>query len=362
MSNWRQASPIYAPQGSRQLNEKLHWELAGLSNGLQSLLGDNLQALILGGGYGRGEGGVVSVHGEEGLYNDLDLFLVVGNKKRASRTVLEPVLERAQARLGIEVDVSRPLTVEDITGWRRELRWHDLLHGHVVVSGPEDILHKNAPAWVTGPPAAIEASRLMLNRGAGLLWSLRVVRGLEPAPDADFIRRNYFKALLGIGDALLLVHGGYESSYSGRLDAFRSLVGRHPEISTLNLVGSYEAALEFRFRPDATAAVISASRLRTASSRWGRAWLYVESMRTARRWESHEQYASWKGIREKHQHTPRAILRNFAQNVTLREFSGRYPREVLYRELPSLLGLSQAGPANWAKGSEAFLRVWRRFN
>ncbi len=357
-----QASQSYAPQGSRKLNEKLHRELASLSDGLKSLLGDNLQALILGGGYGRGEGGVVTVDGEECLYNDLDLFLVVRNKRKASRTELAPILEQAQARLGIEVDLSRPLTVEDISQWRTELRWHDLLHGHVVVSGPEDILHRNAPDWVGGPPALIEASRLMLNRGAGLLWSLRVIRGLEPAPDADFVRRNYFKVLLGIGDALLLINGAYVSSYSRRLDAFLALVSRRPDISALNPVDAYKAALEFRSQPDAISASISESRLITAASRWIMAWLYVESTRTAYRWKSPDHYASWKGIRERCQHTPRTLLRNFAHNLTLGELSGRYPREKLYRELPSLLGFSRTGPASWSESSEAFLRVWRRFD
>ncbi len=353
---------IYAPQGSQQLNGKLQRELARLAGELKDLLGNNLHALILGGGYGRGEGGFVTVDGEERLYNDLDLFLVVRDKKRVAMTALGPVLEDAQARLGIEVDLSRPLTVKDITRWRPELRWHDLLHGHVVVSGPEDILLRNAPTSVTGPPATIEASRLMLNRGAGLLWSLRVIRGLESAPDQDFVRRNYFKSLLGMGDALLLIHGAYVSSYSRRFDAFEALAGRHPEISELDLAGSYEAALEFRLRPDARTARTSGSHLRSAASRWGQAWLHVESTRTSRRWESHEQYASWTGIRERHQHTPWALLRNIAQNATLKEFSGRYARERLYRELPSLLGLSRTRPTKWAQNSDAFLRVWQRFN
>ena len=353
---------IYAPQGSQQLNGRLHLELARLSDGLKGLLGDNLHALILGGGYGRGEGGVVTVDGEDRPYNDLDLFLVVGDKKRAARTEMGPVLEDAQARLGIEVDLSRPLTVKDITRWRPELRWHDLLHGHVVVSGPEDILLRNAPTSVTGRPATIESSRLMLNRGAGLLWSLRVIRGLEPAPDADFIRRNYFKTLLGIGDALLLVHGAYVSSYSRRLEAFEALANRHPEISDLDLGGAYEAALEFRSRPDDCTARIFTRHVGAAISLWGQTWLHVESVRTSRRWESHEQYASWRGIRERRQHTPWALLRNFAQNATRKELSGRYARESLYRDLPSLLGLSWADPTAWPQTSDAYLRVWQRFN
>lgn len=362
MMDTHPTSPVYAHQGSRELNAKLHRELAVVADGLRGILGDNLQALILGGGYGRGEGGVVTVGGRELLYNDLDLFLVVRNKKRASHTAMGTVLEDSKARLGIDVDLSRPLSVKDITRWRPELRWHDLLHGHVVVSGPRDILHRNAPDSVTGPPAAIEASRLMLNRGAGLLWSLRVMRGLEPAPDADFVRRNHFKALLGIGDAVLLVHGAYVPSCSDRLEAFEALEDRNPEVWDLHLGASYRAALEFRSRPDATRSNISEKRLRATAWRWGGGWLHVEAARTARRWESHDAYAAWRGIRERRQHTPRAILRNIVQNATLKQISGRHPREKLYRSLPGLLGLSRTDPTTWPRRSAAFLRVWRRFN
>ena len=55
--------------------------------------------------------------------------------------------------------------------------WYDLLNGHIVIKGPSDILSAHAPAALKKTLPVIEATRLVLNRGAGLLWALRVVRG-----------------------------------------------------------------------------------------------------------------------------------------------------------------------------------------
>ena len=82
-----------------------------------------------------------------------------------------------------------------------------------------------APSALHEPLPAIEGARLLLNRGAGLLWAMRVVQGHESPPDVDFVRRNYWKCALALGDALLIAHQRYSTPYSGRDEAFSQLVG-----------------------------------------------------------------------------------------------------------------------------------------
>src|ERR1700737_1678620 len=79
----------YARQGSAEFNVRMHEWLTALSSEVRGVLGENLIALVLGGGYGRGEGGVLRVSGEERPYNDLDFTLIVRRKGSFSAAALE---------------------------------------------------------------------------------------------------------------------------------------------------------------------------------------------------------------------------------------------------------------------------------
>ena len=70
----------YAGHASAAFNTRMQTWLTALSGDVRQALGENLTALVLGGGYGRGEGGVLLVSGEERPYNDLDLILIVRRK------------------------------------------------------------------------------------------------------------------------------------------------------------------------------------------------------------------------------------------------------------------------------------------
>ena len=70
-----------------------------------------LTAVVLGGGYGRGEGGVCRTAQGDRLYNDLDLFVFSDGAsrndcRRISRELTE-IAERWTPRLGVAVDISR---------------------------------------------------------------------------------------------------------------------------------------------------------------------------------------------------------------------------------------------------------------
>lgn len=353
----------YATHASEAFNRRLHEVILEFTAEVEAALGDNLVALLLGGGYGRGEGGVVVLDGEEAPYNDLDFTLVVGSKRLLNMALLEALSKRYASRLKIHVDFSLPLTVRNIQQWPHVLMWHDLLNGHMVLSGPEDLLEKNAPAGLRGPLPAIEGSRLLLNRGAGLLWAMRVARGVEPPEDGDFIRRNYFKCALAAGDALLIGFGRYASPYRGRDRLLDKLSDDEPRVLSIGLNALYKEALRFKFSPDRLPGEAPGpQRLEEIARLWGEAFLLVEQVRTGRDWHSLGEYENWPGIRESLQHTPLHLLRNLVRNRQVGKWDWRYPRERLFRSLPTLLGLTGHCVKAWEVASDEFLTIWKRFN
>jgi hypothetical protein len=351
----------YVRNGSEAFNARLDAVLKRLSKDLAAALGDGLEALVLGGGYGRGEGGMVVRNGEEHPYNDLDLLLVV-KRHGVPLDAAHPVTERYAKELGIEVDLSRPVTIADIENWPPWLMWHEFVQGHTVLYGPSDILTGHAPKRVLGPPPAIEALRLLLNRGAGLLWARRVAAGIDPPMDPDFVRRNAHKCAMALGDALTVVHRRHVTAYEGRDLRIAALVHELGLSFSFDLPALYAEALRFRFRPDqASDAPWEELRLRTLARQWAEVLLHVEGVRTGMAWESVSAYCAWSGIREQEMNTCRAIVKNGARNLSAGRLSLRHPREALYRRLPALL-LAGTDTPGWAEKSGLFLALWRRFN
>jgi hypothetical protein len=354
---------IYAHHASAAFNARLDATLQRLVTDIGQAVGPGLLAVILGGGYGRGEGGVVWVDGQECPYNDLDLTLVLTHRGRLPQAALAALRERYSRELGIEVDVGRPLTPDDIRSWPAKLMWFDLLHGHLVLRGPADLLQTLAPECLRRPLPAIEATHLLLNRGAGLLWAARVEAGLAAPTDPDFVRRNLYKCALALGDALLLAHGRFTTPYAGRDRLLAELLAGPPLPVPGGLLPLYEQALRFKFRPDEVPAQApDAAALRTMAQQWGQVLLAVEAQRTGRTWSGLGDYVAWRGVREQAENGLRRWSRNLLRNGRLGRLSWRHPRERLYRELPSLLGLTGATMADWPERSAAFLRVWSRCN
>ena len=111
----------------------------------------------------------------------------------------------------------------------------------------------------------------MMNRGTGLLWSLAILRGVEPTEDDDFIRRNYYKCALALGDVLLVAYDRYTTRYTGRDALVAALAEEKPEVGAFGLVELYEAALEFKFTPHkAPEPDLSEAGLLALAERWGR--------------------------------------------------------------------------------------------
>lgn len=178
-----------------------------------------LQAVVLTGGFARGEGALLRGR----PLNDYDLLAVRG-AARAARWPRPPYGElraRLEAGLGVHVDL-QPVWAPRLRLVPPTVFWYETaLRGHVLWG------RAGLGAIPVREPAAIERAeglRLVANRAAGLLLALP-----SRSPRARMLQAS--KALLAVLDAHLLALGRFAPSQRERWVLFRDLeaAGRAPE-------------------------------------------------------------------------------------------------------------------------------------
>jgi hypothetical protein len=341
-----------------------------------------LEGLVLGGGYGRGEGGVLETRAGEMPYNDLEFYVFVsGNRLLAEykyRAQLVQLSERLSEIHGLhiefKVDSLRRLRTSAVSMFSYDLvSRHRVLHGtHPFFIGCERHLQPDAL------PAA-EASRLLLNRFTGLLLVKEILTGGWATPEeADFSRRNLAKAQLALGDALLAHVGRYHWSCverRRRLEALEDAFPRMTEIRT-----QHAAGVDFKLHPhqscESWAELVKAHKAICGLSQ--QLWLWLESRRLRRGFSTAREYAlsplcKWPA-------TPAwrnwlLTLRTFGAKALFASEALHYPRERLFNALPLLLW--EAGPerqmlgylqrqlhtgaADWFGLVQAYKKVWSSY-
>ena len=239
-----------------------------------------LAGVVLGGGYGRGEGGVRECKAEsfeegrgkreEGrgavdcrLSNDLDFFAITEDGVPEAETIaaigeaLKPVSEKWTMKLGVDVDFAVK------TPWRlrhdeERIMVQELVRGYFDVAGKKgEDLFSGIDRIAAAKLPWMEAARLMMNRGMGLLFAkckmenAKCKMKAEGPPDADcrmsagdrdFAARNINKCILGVGDAFLVSRGLYRWRAEERSDALKAQGDD----------GLYARAVEWKFRPSET--------------------------------------------------------------------------------------------------------------
>lgn len=240
-------SQNYTAVRSPELDVLLSGALKEIAREVEALHIPHLAGIVLGGGYGRGEGGVLHTASGDRLYNDLDFFVFADGADRRTQqaigTQLRDISGRWEKRLGIAVDFSPAKNLDTLPRVARTLMFQELLHGWKPVWGTADPTH-----WIPAlDPAELpytEALRLLLNRGMGLVFAgERLAAGSD---DADFIVRNMNKTVLGCGDALLLTAGRYRWRGMERVDAFSRYADENkmPEEFKKAYAGAFRYKLE----------------------------------------------------------------------------------------------------------------------
>ena len=252
---------------------------AEIGREIASLAVPRLAGVVLGGGYGRGEGGARRLEdGTMVLSNDLDFFAVTEDGVPEAESIaaigeaLKPVAEKWTKQLGVDVDFAVK------TPWRLKhdesrLMVQELIRGYLDVAGKKGAeLFARIEKISAAKLPWTEAARLLMNRGMGLLLALEAFRS------GEFIARNINKCVLGAGDALLVLRRAYGWRASERAAA----------LAATGDDGLYSAAVEWKFRPQA-APVCDWEKART---RWLEAYGELrrgghsggKSVRSAMRW------------------------------------------------------------------------------
>ena len=207
---------------------------AAIGREIDALALHRLAGVVLGGGYGRGEGGARG----HGLYNDLDFFAITEDGASAAEiaaisAALEPISKEWAEKISIDVD----FTVR--TPWRirhdeERLMIQELVRGYFDVAGNKgEELFSGIRRIDASEVPWMEAARLLMNRGMGLLLAKGGMGNGERG--RDFVDRNINKCVLGAGDAKLVARHGYRWRAAERADALGDAL--------------YRSAVEWKFRP-----------------------------------------------------------------------------------------------------------------
>lgn len=354
--------------------------------GVQEIVSpDLLDGLLLGGGYGRGEGGVLKTRDGERPYNDMEFYVFV----KGSTIIAEKRFRAALQKLGHDLEPYAGLEVEFKIVNRRTLEksgttmfFYDLVCGHYRIFGGEDILAGAAHQRRGENIPLHEATRLLMNRCSGLLFSAeRLERAAFTAEDSDFVGRNCAKAELALGDAVLVAHGLYNHSVLERSKLLEELnasstVPRFDEVVQLHRRGT-----EFKLHP-----LFSRESREVLHARWDyirsvarEVFLWLEGRRFGTAFNTVKAYAM--GSFDKCPETP--AWRNTLVNMGAFGLSAisaqpfRYPRRRLLETLPLLLWQPnlvhdskvsthlarrlQKPVADFASAVAAYSELWHRF-
>ena len=309
---------------------KSSWEESGFNGGL-----------VLGGGYGRGEGGVMRTLDGPGFSNDLDYFFFHPNPSDPRLVGWAKQIERVESdRLGIDVEI-KCLTADSIGDPSGSMMFSDLVAGHVVVAGDAGFLDELLPKLDFSRIGADEATRLLWNRGSGLFFAgSRMGNNAEKA----FVIRNHAKMKLALGDSWLCLNGMYSPKCRERGVRLREVeLGVGLEL----LKQWHEEGVSFKFNPisDGMDWVELGNERSQLIDAWGKVYLMAEERRLS---ESIPDFGTY--LKRGRLLPESGVIRNLAlscrdrlkRGAFLRPL-GDYPRASLMRALPCLLGRTPGG-------------------
>jgi hypothetical protein len=371
--NGGREGPLFFPGADEPLRSRLAAFLARLGRSAETLTG--FQLLLLGGGYGRGEGGVAQTPDGPGLYNDLEFYLFVRRVGGPVKTWIAREAEAGHRETGVEVEI-KPMTLGELAAARPSMFYYDLLAQYYPVAGDPAVL-AGLPDRLRDPAAipADEAARLLMNRGGSLLRCVRMAEGQLPFEDA-FVTRIAAKLQLALGDARLCRDGAYHWSCRER---HRRLVARG-DTAEFPLVAWHAAAVEFKLHPAPSGR--SAPDWREPLAELRRAWvaefLAGEARRLGRPFANPRAYAGDPGPLLDLGPAAGNVARTLRATLRRRRRPGwpwtRHPREAVLRAMvlllyparsaadlataATLLGAPSADPA---QVEESCRTLWRMF-
>ncbi len=209
----------YSIRGSEAFDARLDRDFTSVSRALAAAPdGPGFLALVLIGGYGRGEGTPLIVDGGEAPFNDYDFVVVSEPMSRRRRSRVQANLRQLEQRLTRDLGLPVDLCLYADNVLRRaefSLLNYEMKYGHKVVWGDARILER-MPAYRHDAIPLSEGTRLLLNRGKLLLDVRRALRAgrVFTADERLKFMKFVLKAQLAFGDCSLLLARDYDISYA----------------------------------------------------------------------------------------------------------------------------------------------------
>ncbi|HVK58420.1 MAG TPA: hypothetical protein VM735_06550 [Candidatus Kapabacteria bacterium] len=330
--------------GSEALENELSALCAEAGNRIAHVVpSSKIHALVLGGGYGRGEGGVLNTAEGDKPYNDLEFYIIHHGSdllvERLYKSRVHEIAEELTHAAGIEVEF-KLLARHKLERSPVTMFYYDLIAGHRLIFGTETWLAGCDQHRAAHRIPLYEATRLLMNRCSGLLFAQeRLLREEFTDDDADFAGRNLAKAKLALGDVLLAMRGQYHWSCRERQKRLRKLDAEGALQNFGSVVPLHSQGVDFKLHP-----------IRSVRSRQEfiaeldfikdvakQLWLTLEARRLAGEFATVEEYSFGTANKCPETDTSRNRLIN-ARRFGFREaLNPRYPRERLLNTLPLLL-------------------------
>ncbi len=194
-------------------------ELGVVVDRVAHCFGKREHAVLLGGGFGRGEGSILHSDGTYRPLNDYDILIVVRQGRYLPAELLV-ALDRMAGALADELSVKQvDVVVKD--GWRLAIPSptvgrYELSHGHQLLAGR---LSSPIRCFSEKHLPVSEGATYYRNRAGGMLIAKLLLAGYGPFIDAERAELagiEIDKAIMAIGDAELLADRSYHFSYQER--------------------------------------------------------------------------------------------------------------------------------------------------
>jgi hypothetical protein len=378
-------SERFTIDGSTEMERYLADTCGEIAEGIRRIIGHPLEALLLGGGYGRGEGGVLKSTEGDKPYNDLEFYVFVRGKlflnERRYHAKLHEFAERASQRAGVEVEF-KLTSLQRFRHSRPTMFSYDLMSGHRTLFGSEELFAVCGHHCDGSLIPLSEATRLLMNRCSGLLFAQERLQKKEfSADDADFVGRNHAKAQLGFGDVILCAHRQYHWSCQKRAGWLKEFRAKLPWIDDVRC--HHDRGVDFKLHPvkktgPRESFITQHNQLCALALE---VWLWLENLRLAGSFSSARAYALSATNKCPETNPVRNALINlksFGWESMKGKSPARYPRERLFETLALLLWEDDVTRVEvlkevvqrrlmtradtFSEFVRAYEKVWRRFN
>lgn len=235
-------------KGSVSFEKRLSGVLNDISLDIKALVHNSLyESIVLIGGYGRGEGGVIKLEGIEYPHNNFDFLVISKNisndESNFLNSLCKSIFDTHTKKLGIFSEFT-VITKSKFKMIDPLVITYDMKYGHKVIAGNENFFKDDNRFEVESIPSW-DIRNLLVNRGTLLIINdLILEKEKLSLKDEKTIIKHWIKAIIGYGDSLLFYLGEYNYSYLEKQKRMQKQACVSPKFKAL-----YDKAMEFRFEP-----------------------------------------------------------------------------------------------------------------